>query len=139
MVELESVETLRRDLEPLGGFASKEIRTVFLLKGFVRLALFTHFFSFFSRRIKSHLFSEKPKDLDNWSYKARNTVLFNPEEAPLTVEEHIQRQKMNQRVINKEATRLPYGNHNGPAQVGYFLIFVWFLKINFTCFCTLLS
>ncbi|VDD93080.1 unnamed protein product [Enterobius vermicularis] len=50
---------------------------------------------------------EKPKDLDNWSYKARNSVLFNIDEAPLTVEEHIQRQKMNQKVINKEATRLP--------------------------------
>uniref|UniRef100_A0A0N5AXG3 DGCR14-like protein n=1 Tax=Syphacia muris TaxID=451379 RepID=A0A0N5AXG3_9BILA len=50
--------------------------------------------------------TEKPKDLDNWTYKARNSVLFNVEEAPLTVEEHLQRQKMNQKVINKEATRL---------------------------------
>lgn len=50
---------------------------------------------------------EKPKDLDNWTYKARNSVLFNVDEVPLTVEEHIKRQKMNQRVINKEATRLP--------------------------------
>jgi protein DGCR14 len=35
----------------------------------------------------------------------RNSVLFDPTDAVLTVEEHIQRQKMNQRVINRDATR----------------------------------
>ncbi|VDN89695.1 unnamed protein product [Brugia pahangi] len=49
--------------------------------------------------------SAKPKELDNWSYKARNIVHFHPEEAPLTLEEHLQRQKANQRIINKIATR----------------------------------
>ncbi|KAL4002566.1 Nuclear protein Es2 family protein [Acanthocheilonema viteae] len=48
---------------------------------------------------------EKPKELDNWSYKARNIVHFHPEEAPLTLDEHLQRQKANQRIINKSATR----------------------------------
>ncbi|CAG9531955.1 unnamed protein product [Cercopithifilaria johnstoni] len=47
----------------------------------------------------------KPKELDNWSYKARNIVHFHPEEAPLTLDEHLQRQKANQRIINKSATR----------------------------------
>jgi hypothetical protein len=32
-------------------------------------------------------------------------VLFHPDDAPLTVEEHIVRQKMNQRIINKASTR----------------------------------
>lgn len=49
--------------------------------------------------------SGKPKELDNWSYKARNIVHFHPEEAPLTLDEHLQRQKANQRLINKSATR----------------------------------
>ncbi|VDK80596.1 unnamed protein product [Litomosoides sigmodontis] len=47
----------------------------------------------------------KPKELDNWSYKARNLVHFHPEEAPLTLDEHLRRQKANQRIINKSATR----------------------------------
>uniref|UniRef100_A0A915PIB1 Uncharacterized protein n=1 Tax=Setaria digitata TaxID=48799 RepID=A0A915PIB1_9BILA len=50
---------------------------------------------------------KKPKELDNWSYKARNIVHFHPEEAPLTLEEHLQREKANQRIINKSATRFP--------------------------------
>uniref|UniRef100_A0A915BNJ8 Uncharacterized protein n=1 Tax=Parascaris univalens TaxID=6257 RepID=A0A915BNJ8_PARUN len=57
------------------------------------------------RHNKELVTREKPKDLDNWTYKARNAVLFDMDEVPLTVEEHIQRQKMNQRVINKKATR----------------------------------
>ncbi|EJD76003.1 hypothetical protein LOAG_16964 [Loa loa] len=47
----------------------------------------------------------KPKELDNWAYKARNIVHFHPEEAPLTLDEHLQRQTANQRIINKSATR----------------------------------
>ncbi|VDN02202.1 unnamed protein product [Thelazia callipaeda] len=46
-----------------------------------------------------------PGILDNWSYRARNVVHFHPEEAPLTLEEHFQRQKADQKVINKSATR----------------------------------
>ncbi|KAM3723677.1 Splicing factor [Dirofilaria immitis] len=49
----------------------------------------------------------RPKELDNWSYKARNIVHFHPEEAPLTLDEYLQRQKSKQRVINKSATRFP--------------------------------
>ncbi|TKR77460.1 hypothetical protein L596_018431 [Steinernema carpocapsae] len=47
----------------------------------------------------------RPNDIDNWSYKARNSILFYPDGAPLTVEEHMQNSKINQKVINKEATR----------------------------------
>lgn len=49
---------------------------------------------------------ERPIDVDNWSYKARNVVLFNHmDEAPLTMEEHIERAKCHEMAINKEATR----------------------------------
>uniref|UniRef100_A0A914WGX0 Protein DGCR14 n=1 Tax=Plectus sambesii TaxID=2011161 RepID=A0A914WGX0_9BILA len=56
----------------------------------------------------------RPCDIDNWTYTARNTVLFNPPGAPLTVEEHIRQQKMNQREIRKEGTRFienPWKEH----------------------------
>ncbi|VDK20892.1 unnamed protein product [Anisakis simplex] len=49
--------------------------------------------------------SARPKELDNWTYQARNAVLFDIEEKPLTMQEHFERQKMNQRQINKQATR----------------------------------
>ncbi|VDM38370.1 unnamed protein product [Toxocara canis] len=58
----------------------------------------------------------KPKELDNWTYKARNAVLFNVDEVPLTMEEHLQRQKMNQRIINKQATRFSQQTHMEPRQ-----------------------
>lgn len=47
----------------------------------------------------------KPFGNDNWSYTARNSVLFNPEEAPLTMAEYMERAKQNEKIINKEATR----------------------------------
>uniref|UniRef100_F1L2C9 ES2-like protein n=1 Tax=Ascaris suum TaxID=6253 RepID=F1L2C9_ASCSU len=59
---------------------------------------------------------EKPKDLDNWTYKARNAVLFDMDEVPLTIEEHIKRQKMNQRLINKKATRFSEQSRVEPNQ-----------------------
>ncbi|VDK71653.1 unnamed protein product [Onchocerca ochengi] len=59
----------------------------------------------------------RPKELDNWSYKARNIVHFHPEEAPLTLDEHLQRQKANQRIINKSATRFPEGMNKEKKQV----------------------
>ncbi|CAJ0598808.1 unnamed protein product [Cylicocyclus nassatus] len=50
---------------------------------------------------------EKPKEVDNWTYTARNSVLFHLEGAPLTAEERIEQARRNQRVINKTATRFP--------------------------------
>lgn len=48
---------------------------------------------------------EKPPSLDNWSYKARNAVLFDIDEAPLTLEEYAERENKNKKIINKKATR----------------------------------
>lgn len=49
---------------------------------------------------------ERPVNIDNWTYKARNIVLFNHlDEAQLTMAEHIERAKSQEMVINREATR----------------------------------
>uniref|UniRef100_A0A914I3Q0 Uncharacterized protein n=1 Tax=Globodera rostochiensis TaxID=31243 RepID=A0A914I3Q0_GLORO len=49
---------------------------------------------------------DRPVNVDNWTYKARNEVLFNHlEEAPLTMGEHIERAKQQEMAINREATR----------------------------------
>ncbi|KAK0416592.1 hypothetical protein QR680_012578 [Steinernema hermaphroditum] len=47
----------------------------------------------------------RPNDIGNWTYKARNSLIFNPEGAPLTLKEHMENSKMNQKIINKNATR----------------------------------
>jgi len=57
---------------------------------------------------------ERPNQNDNWTYKARNAVLFHPEEAPPTMEEFLQRAKQNEKVINKEATRFKHGPMKNP-------------------------
>jgi len=50
---------------------------------------------------------EKPIALDNWTYKARNNLLFNPgDEAPLTKAEYVERLKRSEVIINKKATRI---------------------------------
>lgn len=49
--------------------------------------------------------AEKPKEVDNWTYKARNSVLFHLEDAPLTAAERMEQARRNQRVINKTGTR----------------------------------
>ncbi|KAL3097484.1 hypothetical protein niasHS_003932 [Heterodera schachtii] len=50
--------------------------------------------------------AQRPVDVDNWTYKARNVVLFNHlAEAPLTMGEHIERAKQREMAINREATR----------------------------------
>jgi hypothetical protein len=57
-------------------------------------------------------------DIDNWTYKARNAVLFNNiNEAPLTMEEYIQRAKQNEKIINKDATRFKNEAPKRPDQV----------------------
>ncbi|PAV85042.1 hypothetical protein WR25_04484 [Diploscapter pachys] len=61
--------------------------------------------------------SEKPRDLDNWSYRAVNTVLFQIEGAPLTDAEKIELAKKNQRVINKNATRFPEDTKVKPSEI----------------------
>ena len=54
----------------------------------------------------SQFLVEKAMDVDNWTYKARNSVLFNDmDEAPLTFEEYVHRSKQNEKIVNKEATR----------------------------------
>ncbi|KAE9553087.1 hypothetical protein FO519_003720 [Halicephalobus sp. NKZ332] len=48
----------------------------------------------------------KPIALDNWTYKARNSLLFNPgDDVPLTKAEYVERLKK-EIVINKKATRV---------------------------------
>ncbi|CAJ0942311.1 unnamed protein product, partial [Mesorhabditis belari] len=59
---------------------------------------------------------EKPRELDNWTYTARNTVLFHPTGAAFTKEEMIERAAQNQRVINREATRFPEDLKNKPTE-----------------------
>ena len=60
----------------------------------------------------------RPVDIDNWSYKARNVVIFNHmEEAPLTMEEHIERAKHQEMVICKDATRFKQEQPKLPHQV----------------------
>ncbi|KAE9413159.1 hypothetical protein Angca_010095, partial [Angiostrongylus cantonensis] len=49
----------------------------------------------------------KPKETDNWTYTARNSVLFHLEGAPLTAEERMEQERRNQRIINKSGTRFP--------------------------------
>ncbi|CAD5234060.1 unnamed protein product [Bursaphelenchus xylophilus] len=49
---------------------------------------------------------DRPNGLDNWSYKAKNTVLFNIEGAAPTAKEFVEQLKANQKVINKKATRI---------------------------------
>lgn len=55
--------------------------------------------------------------LDGWEFKARNTVLFNPDGAALTVAEKVEAQRKAQRVINREATRFPEELRNATSQV----------------------
>ncbi|CAD5230187.1 unnamed protein product [Bursaphelenchus okinawaensis] len=49
---------------------------------------------------------DRPNGLDNWGYKAKNTVLFDIEEAAPTAKEFLDRLKGNQLEINKKATRI---------------------------------
>ncbi|CAI5445390.1 unnamed protein product [Caenorhabditis angaria] len=49
----------------------------------------------------------RPLAIDNWEYKAWNTVLFNPNGAPLTTAEAIDAAKKQQIEINRKATRFP--------------------------------
>ncbi|KAK6743310.1 hypothetical protein RB195_010520 [Necator americanus] len=48
---------------------------------------------------------DKPKEIDNWTYTARNSVLFHLEGAPLTAAESVEQARKNQRIINKAGTR----------------------------------
>ncbi|KJH46794.1 SH3 domain protein [Dictyocaulus viviparus] len=58
----------------------------------------------------------KPKEVDNWTYTARNSVLFHLEGAPLTAEERMEQARRNQRVINKAGTRFPEDMKNKPSE-----------------------
>ncbi|KAK5979842.1 Splicing factor ESS-2 [Trichostrongylus colubriformis] len=58
----------------------------------------------------------KPKEVDNWSYTARNSVLFHLEGAPLTAAERIEQARRNQRVINKTGTRFSEDIKNKPSE-----------------------
>ncbi|WKX99738.1 hypothetical protein Q1695_014537 [Nippostrongylus brasiliensis] len=58
----------------------------------------------------------KPKEVDNWTYTARNSVLFHLEGAPLTAAEQMERARRNQRVINKVGTRFPDDIKNRPSE-----------------------
>ncbi|KAF1761886.1 hypothetical protein GCK72_010145 [Caenorhabditis remanei] len=49
----------------------------------------------------------RPLNVDNWKYKAWNTVLFNPEGAALTVAEQADAAKKQKTEINKKGTRFP--------------------------------
>ncbi|KAL7076900.1 hypothetical protein ACQ4LE_003662 [Meloidogyne hapla] len=61
---------------------------------------------------------QRPLNVDNWSYKARNVVLFNNiDEAPLTMQEHIDRAKTSEIYINKKATRFKKEQQKAPDQV----------------------
>ncbi|KHJ93821.1 hypothetical protein OESDEN_06258 [Oesophagostomum dentatum] len=59
---------------------------------------------------------DKPKEVDNWTYTARNSVLFHLEGAPLTAAERIEQARRNQRVINKKGTRFPDDVKNKPSE-----------------------
>lgn len=72
---------------------------------------------------------ERPIEIDNWAYKARNNVLFNVDEVPLTMSEYIERVKQNEKIVNKEATRFPHEVLKQPTQVGPF-IHSLFVSIN---------
>uniref|UniRef100_A0A183F330 DUF3108 domain-containing protein n=1 Tax=Heligmosomoides polygyrus TaxID=6339 RepID=A0A183F330_HELPZ len=58
----------------------------------------------------------KPKEVDNWTYTARNTVLFHLDGAPLTAEERMEQARRNQRVINKAGTRFSEDIKNKPSE-----------------------
>ncbi|VDM58210.1 unnamed protein product [Angiostrongylus costaricensis] len=58
----------------------------------------------------------KPKEIDNWTYTARNSVLFHLEGAPLTAEERMEQERKNQRIINKSGTRFPEDIKNKPSE-----------------------
>lgn len=58
---------------------------------------------------------ERPIALDNWSYKARNSVLFNPDGAELTEEEKMELAKKSQTEINKTGTRFSQDIKNKPS------------------------
>ncbi|KAJ1370108.1 hypothetical protein KIN20_031761 [Parelaphostrongylus tenuis] len=58
----------------------------------------------------------KPKEIDNWTYTARNSVLFHLEGAPLTAEERMEQERKNQRIINKAGTRFPDDVKNKPSE-----------------------
>uniref|UniRef100_A0A915PGU9 Uncharacterized protein n=1 Tax=Meloidogyne floridensis TaxID=298350 RepID=A0A915PGU9_9BILA len=61
---------------------------------------------------------QRPINVDNWSYKARNVVLFNHiDEAPLTMQEHIDRAKTSEIHINKKGTRFKNEQQKAPDQV----------------------
>lgn len=55
--------------------------------------------------------------MDNWTYTARNTVLFHLDGAPLTAEERMEQARRNQRVINKAGTRFSEDIKNKPSEV----------------------
>lgn len=73
-------------------------------------------------------------DVDNWTYKARNSVLFNDmDEAPLTFEEYVHRSKQNEKIVNKEATRFKI-EQKQPNQVVYLNAMLLIAKIFFVNF-----
>jgi hypothetical protein len=73
---------------------------------------------------KYFLTGERPVNIDNWTYKARNIVLFNHlDEAQLTMAEHIERAKSQEMVINREATRFKNEQQKLPHAVCNFKIY----------------
>jgi len=68
--------------------------------------------------------NQRPINVDNWSYKARNVVLFNHlDEAPLTMQEHIDRAKTSEIHINKKGTRFKNEQQKAPDQVFYYQLY----------------
>lgn len=55
---------------------------------------------------------ERPNELDNWKYSARNPVLFNAESVAPTAAEYVQQLKKQQKVINKQGTRIDVSTIN---------------------------
>uniref|UniRef100_A0A8R1DYJ9 Uncharacterized protein n=1 Tax=Caenorhabditis japonica TaxID=281687 RepID=A0A8R1DYJ9_CAEJA len=58
----------------------------------------------------------RPLNVDNWEYKAWNTVLFNPEGAPLTKEEQAEAARKQQTEINRRGTRFPESSKLKPSE-----------------------
>ncbi|EGT52249.1 hypothetical protein CAEBREN_21217 [Caenorhabditis brenneri] len=58
----------------------------------------------------------RPLNIDNWGYKAWNTVLFNPEGAALTKAEQAEAAKKQKTEINKKGTRFPDSGKLKPSE-----------------------
>uniref|UniRef100_A0A1I7TBB0 Nuclear protein DGCR14 n=1 Tax=Caenorhabditis tropicalis TaxID=1561998 RepID=A0A1I7TBB0_9PELO len=59
---------------------------------------------------------DRPLNVDNWKYKAWNTVLFNPEGAALTVAEQADAAKKQKTEINRRGTRFPESGKLKPSE-----------------------